>query len=398
MGSFPTETIKENSVILNVPKLNTYKKGREYIPSKTPVFYNPLTAINRDIAVLILRVYQRLVNRSLRICEPFSGCGVRGIRYAKEVQNIDHILLNDNNPQAARLTRLNIERNELLDKVTITNYDTNVLLGSHSRYKKRFDVIDLDPFGSPSPFLDSAVRAMKKNGLLALTATDMAPLCGVKPLACLRKYLGKPMRTDYCHEIAIRLLINSLVLTAVKHNLGVDILFVHSTNHYIRVYTEIVSGSKKANDSMRKLGYISHCFKCLNRNWISGFSNIPQKHCSVCGGEMDIAGPLWIKDLFNEYFCKEIFREAENVELSDNKRVFKLLRQILHEMNGPPTYFGLDQISEKLKLPGIPRSKLITQLVELGYQATETHFNPKAIRTNAPINVIKRLVKEIMAG
>ena len=61
--------------------------------------------------------------------------------------------------------------------------------------EKRYNVIDVDPYGSPTRFLDSAVRALKNGGLIALTATDMAVLCGVKALVCTRKYFGKPLRT-----------------------------------------------------------------------------------------------------------------------------------------------------------------------------------------------------------
>ena len=41
-----------------------------------------------------------------------------------------------------------------------------------------FDCIDLDPYGSPSIFLDSAIRSVKNGGLLLVTATDAGPLCG----------------------------------------------------------------------------------------------------------------------------------------------------------------------------------------------------------------------------
>lgn len=36
-----------------------------------------------------------------------------------------------------------------------------------------FDAVDLDPYGSPVQFLDSAVQAVSEGGLLMVTATDM---------------------------------------------------------------------------------------------------------------------------------------------------------------------------------------------------------------------------------
>lgn len=37
-----------------------------------------------------------------------------------------------------------------------------------------YDAVDLDPYGSPAHFLDSAVQAVSEGGLLMITATDMA--------------------------------------------------------------------------------------------------------------------------------------------------------------------------------------------------------------------------------
>ena len=37
-----------------------------------------------------------------------------------------------------------------------------------------YEAVDLDPYGSPSQFLDTAVQAVAEGGLLLVTATDMA--------------------------------------------------------------------------------------------------------------------------------------------------------------------------------------------------------------------------------
>src|SRR4030067_3482323 len=82
---FPTETIKEGRVEAIVPKLKAYQNvPSDYAPSKAPVFYNPVMELNRDLAVLALQAYQRRVNRLLRVCEPLTACGLRGIRFAGE--------------------------------------------------------------------------------------------------------------------------------------------------------------------------------------------------------------------------------------------------------------------------------------------------------------------------
>ena len=44
------------------------------------------------------------------------------------------------------------------------------------RNKTKFDVVDVDPYGSPSPFVDAAVQCVADGGLLMVTATDMVSI------------------------------------------------------------------------------------------------------------------------------------------------------------------------------------------------------------------------------
>lgn len=77
------------------------------------------------------------------------------------------------------------------------------------REKRLFDVIDLDPYGTAVPFLESAIQAMADGGLLAVTFTDMAVLCARTPHVCFYKYGASPIPKKYCHEVGII----SLILT-----------------------------------------------------------------------------------------------------------------------------------------------------------------------------------------
>lgn len=54
---------------------------------------------------------------------------------------------------------------------TFATGDANELMYRHKSTVDRFDVIDIDPFGSASKFLDSAVQAVANGGLLCVTCT-----------------------------------------------------------------------------------------------------------------------------------------------------------------------------------------------------------------------------------
>ncbi len=393
---FPTEVIREGKVSVVVPKLEAFVKDPwEYAPSKAPVFYNPLMESNRDIAVLALQVYQKMVKRKISVCEPLAGCGIRSIRFAREVEGIRKAIMNDINPKAAKLAKFNLNRNRLTKRASVFNQDANLLLAHHAAPRRRFDFIDVDPFGPPVPYLDSAVRAVRNGGLLALTATDLAPLCGVHHKACIRKYGGKPLRTEYCHELAVRLLAGALVRAAATHEIGVQIVFSHSTYNYARAYAIACYGAKKADDSLQKMGYILHCFNCFHRETSDGVTPTVKRSCPVCGSRVNIAGPLWTGELWARDFCTSMLKLAAGRKLNDQKMILKLLSTVEDEINAPITYYVMDKICDKLGLSVPPLAKAIEALEKAGFQTTRTHFDSKAFRTDAPAEVVKETVMRL---
>jgi len=231
---------------------------------------------------------------------------------------------------------------------------------------------------------------------LASTATDMAPLCGVHPKACVRKYGGKPLRTEYCHELAVRLLAGCTAGLAAKHDVGVRVVFSHSSMHYIRVYVQIAYGAKKADKSVRSLGYILHCFNCFHRETArQPFGGV---QCPECGSKMDYAGPLWLGSIFNPDFIELMMKENKIVAFKNGARIAKLLALARDEASAPITYYVLDKLSGKLEVPSLSNQAFANALRDSGYQAVPTHFNTRGIRTNAPALTLHKLLKETISS
>jgi len=392
---FPTETIKEGKVKVLVPELKAFvKQPSDYAPSKAPVFYNPVMEFNRDLAVIALQAYQRIRAYQISICEPLTGCGIRGIRYAVEVDGVKEVWMSDINERAFKLAGYNVQTNGLGERITLKHSDANLLLAQHSAPRKRFDVIDVDPFGSPVAFMDSAVRALRNEGLLALTATDLAPLCGVHPKACVRKYGGRPLRTEYCHELAVRLLAGCLASTAAKHDIGTRVIFSHSANHYVRVYATIAYGAKKADESIKNMGYVLHCFNCFHRETAAQ----PLAHtgkCEECGSKLSVAGPLWLGKIADRKFCELMAEEAKRRKLRLGDRIGKTLVTVGNEAEAPVTYYVVDKICDALNLPVPPVQKVAWALVEEGFLALPTHFSTKGIKTDSPAVEVKAVTRRL---
>ena len=392
-ADFPTETIQEGKVRAIVPKLQAYKKHpSDYAPSKAPVFYNPVMELNRDLAVLAFQAYQRIANREISICEPLTSTGIRAVRLAAEIQGVKQMLASDINTRAYQLAEQNVQLNKLQDRVTVKHEDANCLLSCHGAPHRRFDIVDIDPFGSPVPYLDSAVRALRNKGLLAATATDLAPLCGVHAKACVRKYGGKPLRTEYCHELAVRLLAGCIAAVAAKQDIGVHILFSHSTDHYIRVYAQIGYGAKKADASVKSLGYVLHCFNCLHRETAEKLSAKFFDRCPDCGSNMEWAGPLWLGKIFDRQFCERMAQENRRTALRNSGKIAKLLGLVEGEAEAPVTYYVIDKISNKLSSPVPSVNAMMKILCAKGFEAVPTHFNSRGLRTDAPALVLQKLL------
>jgi tRNA (guanine26-N2/guanine27-N2)-dimethyltransferase len=393
---FPTEIIEEGKIKVLVPKLKAFVKlPSDYAPSKAPVFYNPVMELNRDLAVLALQAYQRTVNHEISVCEPLASCGIRGIRFAKEVKGVQKVLINDINRKAFQLANYNVQMNGLDERVIVKNEDANFLLAHYSAPRKRFDAIDIDPFGSPVPYLDSAIRALRNGGLLALTATDMAPLCGVHPKACIRKYGGKPLRTEYCHELAVRLLAGCLAKTAAKQDIGTNVIFSHSTNHYIRIYATAKYGAKKADESIKNMGYILHCFKCFHREATKkGFLFADSEKCSECGSKLSVSGPLWLGKISDREFCKLMEEGLKQRSFRFKGRIEKILALVMGETEAPITYYVVDKLCDALSLPVPPVKRIISALEKEGFPAFPTHFNTKGLKSSVQAMKIKEILHE----
>lgn len=381
-----------------VPKLQAYVTDiSDFAPSKAPVFYNPVMEFNRDISVLALQAYQLMMGREISICEPLASSGVRGIRFAAEVHGVSKLLINDISTRAVTLANHNVEVNKLQDLVTVKHKDASCLLACNSGPKKRFDVVDLDPFGSPVPYLDSAIRAVRNKGLLALTATDLAPMCGVHPKACIRKYSGRPLRTEYCHELAVRLLAGCAATVAAKHDIGIHVLFSHSTDHYVRVYAQVGYGAKKADESVKSLGYVLHCFSCLHRETANSLFGKEGADCPECGSRMDYAGPLWLGRILDRQFCESMQKENKHRAFRNSVRIANLLSLTIDEAEAAQMYYVLDKISNKLGLPVPSVAAILRMLQDNGFQAVQTHFSSRGVRTNAPAIVMQNLVKKAVS-
>jgi tRNA (guanine26-N2/guanine27-N2)-dimethyltransferase len=251
-------------------------------------------------------------------------------------------------------------------------------------------LIDLDPYGSPVPFIDSAIRALLNGGLLAMTATDMAVLCGAKPHACIRRYGGRPLRTEYSREVALRLLAGALATSAGRQGMAAEPVFSHSTDHYIRLYAKIKRSATEANRILQEMGYIHHCFHCLNR--VASRDQDRFRECPRCGRQTSQAGPLFLGRLTDRELCSRLIR-LQDPGRNASGRLLRLLSLEFEEADAPPTYYTVDTICDRLGTRTPSPASVVDGLKARGYTASRTHFAGGGFKTDAPVEVIISTVR-----
>ena len=375
------KTIHEGNVTLSVPKFDK-------VSAKAPVFYNPVMELNRDISVSALTVFRNGLDHDISVLDAFGGTGVRGIRYAKEIEGIEMAVVNDLNPLAVEFTKTNIQLNQL-ENVKVYKEDANMIL---RKCKGKFDVIDIDPFGTPSPYIDSAASSLRSGGMICITATDTSALCGTYIEPCIRKYGAVPLKTEYCHENGLRILAGFVARTFSKYKKFIEVKFSHSTEHYMRMYATIGKGASNTDESLKSLGYIAHCKNCLNRMVIRGLAPIIPETCPVCDGNLNVGGPLWCGDMYSHDFVSSMIKIFHELSLNTQDKALKLLNTCLFEANAPETFYDIHQICKNLKTSAPPLIDVTNLLNEEGYFVSRTHFSPTSLKTDADIVEIKRII------
>jgi tRNA (guanine26-N2/guanine27-N2)-dimethyltransferase len=306
-------------------------------------------------------VYQ---SQRFTIFEALSATGLRSIRYAREVPLLKWVLANDLSASAAAAMRRNVALNfpagrpikewqpgEAADaaaapladekpadqeasteaepsttadaaapsadasaatdgepqihkhcRVRVNEGDATDVLYTHRAVSKRFDVIDLDPYGSAVPFLDGAVQAVADGGLLCVTCTDLAVLAGSgHPEKAFSSYGGTVARVDYCHEVALRLVLHSIASAAARYGRTITPLLSLSIDFYVRVFVRVESKPIEVKRLACSTGTVSTCNRCGNfeaaplgrerpeerggQKFQPGYAASVGSMCKECGGQ-----------------------------------------------------------------------------------------------------------------
>ena len=412
----PTKTSSQTDNDLKIleegaAKFYLYDKDTGSIPTKSmSVFYNRKMKLNRYISNLAVNAYRkRFHQEKLNIVTTMAASGISAIRMLLECEKKKKMVINDINPLAIDLINKNLKLNDLpreSQEISVTRKDANYLCNEFANKKlthpQQFqsipNIISIDPFGSPNLYLDAAFKAIIPwDGLLCVTATDTAVLFGVKPKACRRKYMSRPLHNEFCKEVGTRILLYLISRIANLNDMGVLPLLTFYSNHFIRVFLLTLNKKKEIFNHIKTYGYIFYCDKCGHRfTTDSNILNKP-KRCELCDNPLQkYAGPLWTGELHDKDFIEELLSLNSTSEFKIKKRVETTLQFCLEECAMPPFYYNIHKICKELHRATVPSMDLLLkEIKKRGYSASRTNFDFTSIKTNMNIEELKRLMLEL---
>jgi tRNA (guanine26-N2/guanine27-N2)-dimethyltransferase len=324
---------------------------------------------DRDIAVAFARAhFARSPPPGASGWEVAAATGVRGLRLLHESRVFRSFVLTESHPDAFRVLGVNAAR-----------YPGALAVRGDGRQAPTgtsFDYVDIDPFGTPVPFVPAGLAAVRDGGILAVTATDMMVLAGVQPGACERRYGARPIRGRLGPESGLRILVAHVDRMAREGGRSARPLLAYVRDHHVRAYLSIERAPVGARSPV---GVVDP----------GTFDGPPV-------GERGPYGPLWLGPLFDPQLTGSLEVPPEPARA---REVGVFLERVRDEAEvDRPFFYEPNLLARDLGIPRPPSlGTLLDALRRAGYAASRTHARPEGFRTTAPRSDVEALVRAAAA-
>ncbi|KAK0701750.1 S-adenosyl-L-methionine-dependent methyltransferase [Lasiosphaeria miniovina] len=390
------------------------------------------------------------------ILDALSASGLRALRYAHEIPFVTSVTSNDLLQSAVKSIKLNVQHNKLEDKIVVSHDDAlahmYTLIAKECRRDKsarseKYDVVDLDPYGSAAPFLDAAVQAVRDDGgLLCVTCTDSGVWASNGyPEKCFALYGGTSSNSFYSHELGLRVVLHAIEASAAKYGLAIEPLLSLSIDFYLRLFVRIKKSPAAVKFQAAKNMLVHLCDhgcgafttqpllvnkEAPNKNGSGTFykhtyaKTTGSQSCDHCGSTTHVAGPVYGGYIQSPPFIKRVLAElrASSTDVyGTTERMRGMLQTALEEVlpaisetqeadgeskpapsqeaemaaiDPYPFYFHPSRVAGILHCASPPERKLKGALRSLGYRVTRSHCKPGSIKTDAPWSAIWHVMRE----
>ncbi len=332
------------------------------------MFYNPVMAADRDLAIAFVRAWRPGPDRELTGWEVTAATGIRGLRLLTESERFASFVFTEPNDDAFAALAPNARRHP----GAVAIHDD----GRHPPTGAPFDYVDIDPYGSPAPFVPAALAALRTGGVIGVTATDMLVLAGAQPAVAKRRYGAVPIRGRLGQESGLRILLMFLARAARSQGRSVRPLLSYVREHYVRTYVELVD----AGSGDDPVGTID-----------------PTTWDGPPVGARGPYGPLWLGSLFD---ASIVARLTTPGSAAQTREVDALIARLRGEAGiDGAFYYEPNSLAASLRLAAPPSlAALLGALAAEGYRAARTHVRPEGVRSDAPRSAVERIARGLAAN
>jgi tRNA (guanine26-N2/guanine27-N2)-dimethyltransferase len=454
--------------------------ARMIYDKKEAVFYNKVQVLNRDLSIQTMKLFSETITAErkarydvkkakydanpspdaerapwapsdgITVLDALAATGLRSVRYLQEIPKLKHITINDLLADATTAAMVNIKSNGIdPDKVIVNNGDACMLMYQHREPTTQYDVIDLDPYGSAAPFLDSAVQAVAGDGgLLCVTCTDSAVLSGNYPEVCFAKYGSMSIKSRYMHEMSLRILLNAIESAANKYKRYIVPWLSLSVDFYVRVFVRVYESPAEVKNTCLKriMAYQStQCSSFLIQpigtrgrtkseqaglkkkgttdgadgeeanskaegNYFAASLEVPLT-CEESGARWRIGGPFWGAPIHDQHVADTLLervdrarevqasqkqpdaapegRDSQEPVIPTAERLAGILTSISEELKDVPFYYSLPDLAHSVQSITPTHLEFKSALVNAGYRVSHFHHDPSAFKTDAPNSVVR---------
>jgi tRNA (guanine26-N2/guanine27-N2)-dimethyltransferase len=275
--------------------------------------------------------------------------------------------------------------------------------------------IDLDPFGSPVQFLDSALQGLSRIGVLEITATDTAALTGSSSSSQARRYGAKGIVDVYAHDDAVRLLLATVATAAARLDKAITPLLALFDGHHVRISCLVKTSREQASEIGENIGW-----RVREDDVPYRFVRHPTPEQVKRGSGPLWIGPLWDKKIASrmteekaielcqpdsnevDYFISQgLTWDEQDIEYSTRelRRSVRYISQAADLMSREHLLLNLDSLPKWAGVGGAPKiEKLILSLSDAGHAAARLPDIEPLMVTDAPFETVLQHVRKLSAS
>jgi len=400
-------------------------------------FLNPAMAPARTRSVLLLA--DALENgwlvageKPIRVLDALCATGVRVRRWRNEIpanlQQRLRISANDLDEFALNWTRIShithppevivdqefeddrynrVPSGEIINGIHIQQLDARVAM-----MESAFQWVDLDPFGSPVSFLDSAIQCLSRSGVLEVTATDTAALTGSSPSSMARRYGAKGLVDIYAHDDAVRILLGLIATSAARLDKKIKPILALFDGHHVRVSVQLKTSKEGASEITQNMG------------WRVRGDDIPYRFVTHPNADQleNASGPMWIGPLWDAEIAGRITEQRaiemcspseaqlqqmrasglvwndEDIEYSQRelRRSVRYIADAADLMSRNHLLINLDSLPKWAGTGGAPKmEKIIAALQQLNFAAARLPDLEPVFVTDAAFTDVIKIVRQL---